>query len=409
MSINIVIGGGFFLSASNVFASSGALAPINWLICGLILLPLVKVLASLSRLYPEAGGIYVYSKKTLGNFWGFFSGWGYFVGTAAGNAMLLHAFSALAQEMGFTLPISPFMFDVLFVAIFTILNLLNITILEQLSVMFTVLKAIPLGLVILALFFFFDPTNVTTAPIKPFGILESMPIVLFAFIGIEACCAISHKIKDGEKNAARAMLFALVLIMSIYALVQFGLLGILGVGTTNPFFEIIPHITSNPFVITWGNLLIKIAILSSFLGGFYSMFYANAWNLFALAKENTLPGSKKLTLLNKFHTPWIAVITQGLLIIVLLAIATKSYNTLMIMTDFGVVIAYILSAVTYFYTEKIPFTRVAFGSLALFGAGAFLILCLLDLYSAGALYLLPFSGIILLGIGLYRMRLAKAR
>jgi len=409
ININIVVGGGFFISASNIFQVSGALAPLTWIFCGLLLLPLVVVLSHLSRLYPQAGGLYVYSKKNLGDFWGFISGWSYFVGTLAGNALILHFFSKLTKQMGFSIPfahylpphIAQFSFDTTFIILFTILNLLNITILEKIHVGFTILKMIPFGLVIVGMFFLFDIKNVIAAPIKPSGIFESMPIVLFAYLGIEACCAITHKIQDGKRNAARAMLISLGIIIATYALVQFGLLGILGAQTNNPFFEIVPKLTNNATIISWGNLTIKFAILSSYIGGFYGMYYANSWNLYAIAKEKKILFSKTLTKLNKYHTPWTCIILQGTLVLLLLLVALKSPLTLIPMSTFGVVIAYLLSVLTYFIVAPNGITRITMGSLALVGSSVLLLLCLNDLIHDGVRYLIPFTAILLSGLILY--------
>ncbi len=360
ININIVVGGGFFLSSSNIFKTSGRLAPLTWVLCGLLLLPLVQILADLSRLYPTAGGLYVYSKKNLGDFWGFISGWGYFVGTVAGNAIILHAFSDLAQKMGFVLPFahtfspatSQLLFDIFFTILFTAINLANITILERIHVGFTILKTIPIALVLISAFFLFDFSHVIAAPVQPLGLLSSMPIVLFAYLGIEACCAITHQIKDGEKNSARAMLISLGIIIAMYSLVQFGLLGIFGAGNTDPFFSILPKLTSNQSIINLGNLVIKIAILSSYLGGFYGMFYSNSWNLYAIAKEKKIVFSEALTKLNKYQTPWVSILAQAVLVILLLFVARTSVTTLMTMSGLGVVIAYVLSAITYLVIGK---------------------------------------------------------
>jgi len=411
VSINIVIGGGFFLSASKIAKSSGLLAPLTWILCGLLLLPLVKVLAHLSGRYPTAGGIYVYSRENLGEFWGFVSGWCYFVGTLAGNAMILHAFSSTVAQLGLPLPfasffspqVSQFLLDLIFIAIFTVINLFNIAIFEKMNIAFTILKTIPIGLVLVAMFFFFDKKNLLAAQVQPLGLLESMPTVLFAYLGIEACCSIAHQIKDGQKNAARAMLISLGVIVAIYSIVQFGILGILGTQTTNPFFEIIPHITQNPFAIKWGNLVIKLAILSSFLGGFYGMYYANSWNLYALAKERKLLFAGSLTKLNKYNTPWVSILVQGGIVVFLLFLAFNSFTSLMTMSGFGVVIAYILSAITYFYAGPPEKTsRILIGTLALVGCAALLILCIHDLASDGIAYLLPFIGILFSGLVLYK-------
>lgn len=415
ININIVIGGGFFLSAHELFTTSGRLAPLLWIFCALLLLPLVLVLAQLSRLYPSAGGLYIYSKNTLGDFWGFLSGWGYFIGTLAGNALVLHAFSGMTKELGFTLPFthllsplaSQLIFDLIFLILFTVINLFNITILEKLNVGFTILKTIPIGLVLISMFFLFDTKNFYAAPIKVSGILPSMPIVLFAYLGIEACCAISHNISKGEKNSARAMLISLGIIMAIYTSVQFGLLGILGVKSANPFFEIVPRLTTNPLLIHWGNLVVKIAILSSYLGGFYGMFYANSWNLYAIAKEKKITFSNQLAKLNKYNTPWISIITQGFLIAILLAVAITSPSTLMTMSVFGVVIAYVLSALTYFMINKKNPKGILMGILAAIGCGTLLILSLNNLIQDGLQYAIPFIVILGSGIVLYEVQKRK--
>ena len=81
----------------------------------------------------------------------------------------------------------------------------------------------------------------------------------------------------------------------------------------------------------------------------------------------------------------------------------------MTMSGFGVVIAYILSTITYFYagpTQKSNPRRVAsivIGTLALVGCAALLLLCINDLASDGIRYLIPFVGILFSGLVLYKL------
>ena len=88
------------------------------------MLPLVFVLAKLTQIYPEAGGLYVYSHKELNKFWGFVSGWGYFVGAIAGNAIIIHLFGKGICLLGFNkvlqlCHISPFAFDIILILFFS--------------------------------------------------------------------------------------------------------------------------------------------------------------------------------------------------------------------------------------------------------------------------------------------------
>lgn len=414
ISINIVIGGGFFVSADNIGRTMGILAPLGWLACGLLLLPLVLVLSRLSSLYPSAGGIFVYSRERLGEFWGFLSGWGYFIGTLAGNAVILHEFSSLANELGLTISFagkfSPFLsaliFDLFFLLLFSSLSLLNITIFEKANILFTALKLIPFGLVVVAGFFVFNVHNLTSVPVATHGLVSKIPIFLFAFLGIEACCSITHKIQDGEKNSARAMFIALILVIGIYSLIQFILLGIVGTSFVgNPFFNIVPLISSNPTVISYGNALVKLAILSSYLGGFYGMFYSNSWNLYAFAKVRRIILSNLFIRLNRYQTPWVCIVTQACLIFILLIVAAVSSPTLMTMSGFGVVIAYIFSVISYFTLDNKKPLKKLVGVIAILGCLLLFISCLQALLNDGVRYIIPFLCILGFGFFVYKRKI----
>ncbi len=131
------------------------------------------------------------------------------------------------------------------------------------------------------------------------------------------------------------------------------------------------------------------------------MFYANSWNLYALAKENKIIGSKKLTQLNKYQTPFNCVLIQGLIISLLLFVAFKSPLTLMTMSGFGVVIAYILSSITYFFVD-INKSKIFLGISALVASCILLGLCFNDLINDGIQYFVPFVLLLFSGFLIYK-------
>ncbi|MBM3886483.1 APC family permease, partial [Candidatus Dependentiae bacterium] len=99
INTNIVIGSAFFLSAPDVSFKAGFMAPATWALCAVLLLPLALIFSNFAYRYPEAGGIYVYSENELGRFWGYLSAWMYFIGTVAGNAMVLRCCAKYLYEM----------------------------------------------------------------------------------------------------------------------------------------------------------------------------------------------------------------------------------------------------------------------------------------------------------------------
>lgn len=398
INTNIVIGSAFFLGAPQVSLLNGVFAPFAWIICGLLLLPLLIVLARLSRMYPTAGGLYIYSLKHLGKFWGFVSGWGYYVGTAAANALVLHAFSEQLQFFGFikNLNIDSVIFDLVFVLFFTFLNLLNIEFLERIQIGLAVVKAIPMILVLAAVPVLFNINNFSAVTPSFSGFIQTVPLALFAYIGIEACCAVADKIHDGHKNAARVILVSFTLIVVVYTVLQAAILCISGSSSANPFFSIIPQLTSNQCVINWGNNVISFAMMSSFLAGFYGMFYYNNWNLYAMGSENSILGSKYLVKVNKSQTPWVCVLVQSALVIAFLLITTN-INYLMTMCDIGTTITYFLSAISFLVIFK-----GIWGYLAIASCGLLILINSERLFSAGLIYVMPFLVILILGIIAHR-------
>lgn len=403
INANIVIGSAFFLGAPKIAAMSGHLAPFAWLMCGALLLPLVLVFSKLAKIYPTEGGIYVYSRQCLGTFWGFCSGWGYFIGTVAGNAAVIHVFSKKFQAIGSVQQFfaskgisSGLWFDVVLVILFTFFNLMNIEFLERAQIFFAVMKAIPFLLIIVAAPLLFDPHNFVITSFDVSGLFESIPLVLFAYIGIEACCAIADKIEDNK--GSRAILWSFGIIVSVYTLLQLMLLFIQTDAGADPFMTILPRLTSNPMIITWGNGIIYLAILSSFLGGFYGMFYYNNWNLYAIAKEKNILWSSRLIKLNKNYTPWVCVLAQSALVIGLLVFVKKG-SYLITIGDFGVMVAYVLSVLAYL-TIKRSITALC----ALVSCCLLIGICTNNLLAAGWWYIVPFLGTMVLGIVFYLLQ-----
>ncbi|MFH0898423.1 MAG: APC family permease [bacterium] len=398
ININVVIGGGFFLGAQHISVACGLYAPLVWLACGILLFPLVIILTRFAKRYPEAGGLYVYSQKLLGAKWGLLSGWGYFIGNIAGNAVLIHAFATYLQKSSLkpvlaTCSLLDVKFDILLVLFFTLLTLLNVQFFAKAQILFTVLKFIPIAaLVIGAITLFNGQHFATTQLLHVDGLFDAIPMVLFAYIGFEACCSVVDQIKD-HKNGHRAIFLSFIVIVLTYTLLQLLVFCIYGSADVNPFLNVLARLTSNACIVTWGNTLIYCAILSSFLGGFYGTFYCNNWNLFAIAQDKKFVGSSFLIKQNKNGIPWVCVLIQTSIVLAFL-ITSQSMHHLVTMNDFGVIIAYILSSIAFL----ILFKKSIAAFLSLGACLIFLLIATKSLYDVGVHHLIPF--LLLIGIGM---------
>jgi amino acid transporter len=409
ININIVIGAGFFLSVQKISIASGPLAPLAWLLCGLLLLPLVNALAQLAQKYPRAGGIYIFSREILGDTWGMTSGWAYYVGTAVANAAVGHALTqAIINACGLTgwlaaHGISLFACNILIIALFTLFNLRNIDFLERAQILFTSLKILPIGIMVLALPFLFSWQNLIAAPVDTGTLLPLLPLVLFSFIGIEACCSVMDKIQNSKKDAARLIFVSFGAIVFLYAFMQIMALGIHGIANTDPFLSLPEMLFTNRHIIGGLRIAIHLGLLASFLAGFYGVFYFNNWNLYTMAKETNIKQVAFLTKMNKAQVPWLAVLVQSVLVIGFLAIV-DSVDTLYVMAGVGTAASYLLTAVSFFAWKRTP---VAF--LAIASCGLFLYACGKDLLESGLMSALPFYVILFLGMAGYVLCRKPAR
>jgi amino acid transporter len=400
ININIVVGAGFFLVVQKISMTSGILAPLAWLFCGLLLLPFVNAIAQLSQRFPRAGGICVFSTELLGDAWGIISGWAYYIGTSAANAYVGHALTqALMQLPGVhafitVYGVSPLACDLFVVTLFTFLNLRNVDFLEKAQLLFTSLKMIPLLAIVVALPLLFSWDNLLTGSCSVASVLPTLPKVFFAYIGIEACCSVMDKIEDAKKNAARLIFTSFAAIVAIYGLLQLIALSIHGVADVDAFLSLPGLLCSNSYVAAVVNYAIRLGLLASYLAGFYGVFYFNNWNLYAMVKEMGIKQVGFLTKLNKAQVPWVAVLVQSFL--VMLFLGYWHMDDVCTLADVGTGVAYMLTAVAFF-----TWKRSLVALLAVASCSTLLYFLAQNLIAGGLSVLAPAMLMMTLGVGFF--------
>ena len=71
---NCTVGGGIFRLPSSVYALTGSLSPIVYVVCFLVMLFVAGVFIQVGRTIKTSGGPYAYVKPILGNYSGFICG-----------------------------------------------------------------------------------------------------------------------------------------------------------------------------------------------------------------------------------------------------------------------------------------------------------------------------------------------
>jgi GABA permease len=124
IAIGGVIGAGLFVGSGVVVNSTGPAVIGSFLITGLLVILVMRMLGEMAVAYPAIGGFYEYSRLAMGDLAGFLTGWMYWYFWVIVVALEAVAGATLLQ---FWLPgVPPWVFTLVLMLIFTLTNLISV-------------------------------------------------------------------------------------------------------------------------------------------------------------------------------------------------------------------------------------------------------------------------------------------
>ncbi len=297
MSINIIVGGGIFAGPQSMTAVAGTLSFTAWLMAAILVFPVVWGVARAPILFPGPGGFANYAGQGLNKTLGFLAQWmfllGYTMGTASAMATLIRM--GLADRLGIPFAADyPLMTNAVILAVFSALNLLPLGVVSRLQAGATLLKLAPLFIVTLLTFKYlnleleYNIENISQLPL-------TIPTVIFGFLGFEACCSLSHLLKDGPGSVGKVVLTAFFITAILYMIFHFGLLQIMGAENLIAHGSIgFPaYLGVNPSIMLTLGVIVGGSILLSYCN---SLFGISLNNITSIMSISPLPKSKALVL-----------------------------------------------------------------------------------------------------------------
>lgn len=231
------MGAGVFLLPA-ALAAYGGISVVGWLFSALGALVLALVFSRLSKLMPNKdGGPYAYSKAGFGSFIGFLVAWGYWISVWVANAAIAIAFvgalSVFFPVLAQPLPaVSTGLGAIWFL---TWVNSRGIRETGIMQLVTTVLKLLPLAVIILGGFFFFNaehflPFN-TSEETDFRAIALTATLTFYAFVGFESATIPAGNVKNPEKTIPRATILGTVLTTLFYILSTVAVMGMIPMDT----------------------------------------------------------------------------------------------------------------------------------------------------------------------------------
>ena len=320
-------------------AQLGATAPFAYLLCAVAMGLIVLCMAEAGSRVSLTGGLYAYIEVAFGRFVGFLAGfvlWMVLTFAMAAVATLLAANLGVLVPPLASRPASAITLLVIYV-VFAAVNILGVERGSRVNTVLTVVKILPLLLLVVGGSFAIDRGNLTSPDPPDMGTLaRSSLLLVFAFAGAEAALVPGGEVKDPARTVPRALLISMVTITLLYASLQLVCQGVLGPALATskaaPLAE-----AAGVALGGWARTTILAGAVISMLGHAGAMILATPRLLFAFARDGLFPAA--LARLHPVHhTPAAAIIVQCGLVIALAL--TSTFERLAVLANLSALVLY---------------------------------------------------------------------
>ncbi|MBN9538926.1 MAG: arginine-ornithine antiporter [Alphaproteobacteria bacterium 65-37] len=301
MVVGGMVGAGIF-SLPRTFA--GATGPIGaiiaWLIAGTGMYMLARVFQALAERKPDLdAGVFAYAKAGFGDYPGFLSAFGYWIGSCIGNVsywvLIKSTLGAFFPVFGDGNTAAAIIVASIGIWLFHFMILRGTQQAAVINSIVTVAKVVPILVFILILFFAFKldlfSYNLYGGDLTE-GVFEqvraTMFVTVFVFLGIEGASVYSRFAKK-RAHVGRATILGFVIVTSLMVLVTLLPYAVLQradiAGMRQPSMaQVLEAVVGH-----WGAVFISVGLLVSVLGAYLAWSLICAEVLFTAAKTKDMP------------------------------------------------------------------------------------------------------------------------
>jgi len=401
MTLALVIGGVvgvgiFYLPIA--LAPLGGSVPIGWLISAIGVMAMAYCASRI--ISPDGGGLQAYVENELGPGAGFIVTWMTWCSTCVGNPAVALATAAALGSIVPSLSTHLVILASIFFLILTLVNLRGIKAAGEVAIVTVVVKILPLVAVVVIAAILGStggPLQPINAPPPSFGnIATASALCLFALTGFEFSLSPVGKIRDPQRNLARALVFGLAGIAVAYLLVTLSLSLILPNSTIAKSIAPFPQAIG----IYWGATAATLAALAMAISAFGTLntsILAAGEMLYSMSLRNDMP--RLFTRTNRFNAPYAAQIASVAIGFILLGLnqakgTTQLFTFISLLAADAVLYLYSAAAIAAALKDRKPLTTIAaaiglaFVVFAFYGSGLESFLLSLGLLAAGGFFFL---------------------
>ncbi len=345
-----IIGAGIFVLAGTAISDAGPGAIIAFVITAILALTIALNSAELSSKIVSHGGLYSFTKITMGESAGFVVGW---------LRAISYAIAASAVAIGFGSYILsfvnlPYIYILLLAAIvIAVAAFIDYRGINTVAKVEHILVFITIGglvlFILISIFYghWTAPRFTPFIPSKPMAIIEAASLAFFAYSGFNTIATLGPETKNPEKSIPFAILIALAVSTILYIIIIFGMLALMpyedyGV-TGNPLFNALVFAKA-PVAVEYAINI--VAIIATFTVT-VSLIVAGSRTLLQMSQDKLLP--KWIQGREKDSPRRATLLIAGLAIV---SLFIGNVQVIALASNFGVIFSYSLTGLAVVILRK---------------------------------------------------------
>ena len=299
IALGTAVGTGLFYGSASTISLAGPATALSYLIGGIIIFLIVRMLGEMSVDEPVSGSFSYYANKYWGKFPGFLAGWNYwFLYIFVSMAEL----SAVSIYVSYWLPDLPQWISALVcLIIITLVNLITVSAYGEVEFWMALIKiSAIIFMIILGAYLIFNdvrpfPDNFSNLwanggffPNGVWGMMISIVPVMFSFGGIELIGITAGEAQNPEKTIPKAIHQVIYRILIFYVGTMLILM------TLWPWNQV--GLEASPFVQIFNNIgipaaahILNFVVLTAAASVYNSAIYSNSRMLYGLAESGNAP------------------------------------------------------------------------------------------------------------------------
>ena len=324
----------------------------SWLFGGLYVLLGANSYAELATMLPKAGGSYNYIKRAFGEYAGFLSGWFDYITNVIPPAFYCIVISEYIIILFPSLANYSAVMAISLLLAFVLIHLSGVkngSVIQQIT---SLLKVICFVALVVACFMY---SGIETAPIKTdssffqigliFGFFKSLQLIIGTYNGWNSVCFFAEENDDPSKNIPRSLYSGVLLVMSIYVLVNAAFFHVLPIETLAKSNLAAADVAKILFGEN-GALIVTIISIFSLISILNAFMMIPPRILYGLSRDGFF--IEKGTQVNKGGTPIVALLVSSLFSLFLICIGSFE-----VLFSFAAFISIIVWGLAYFSLLKL--------------------------------------------------------